>query len=459
MKGLKPLGIALLLVLWALPVVEFVLRLSACQSDFQGEGGSSDVAVVPSWQTHHQLKPLERITLHREQTASVREPFGAPDESSPDQNADVTFRTSSLGLRGPELEVPKPPGTFRVLCLGDEVLLAARIPEEETLSERLREHLQSVCRLRVEVVNAGVPDFCPLLSFLQFRHELIGLEPDLVIAHFDPSDVWDDRRYRRLTDLGIEQQPLTCVNPSLLSKPRTRPLSENFLFCRWGQCELESMFQSRTSGGSSPSAADPRSKYEWLESESVEQSLQVNLALSPYSHLKTYCEKSGTQLLIVTHPAPWQISPTASTGARRADLNGIFPGTLLDDPAPPEIVKSFARRGGILLCDVTPAIKSAANPDRLFAQESRGFSSDGHQVYAAVLANALVESVPGPWLFSSDRSAPIQTSFEEQSPRRDVESGQPHRLTDHSPEPEPLLQPLQLRQAPQVVLPRFQEQQ
>ena len=65
MKGLKPLGIALLLVLLALPVVEFVLRLSACQSDFQGEGGSSDVAVVPSWQTHHQLKPLERITLHR----------------------------------------------------------------------------------------------------------------------------------------------------------------------------------------------------------------------------------------------------------------------------------------------------------------------------------------------------------------------------------------------------------
>src|SRR5215208_6669636 len=44
---------------------------------------------------------------------------------------------STQGLRNPEVVVPKPPGVFRVLVLGDSVVEAAQVAQEETMAARL----------------------------------------------------------------------------------------------------------------------------------------------------------------------------------------------------------------------------------------------------------------------------------------------------------------------------------
>ncbi|HEB53493.1 MAG TPA: hypothetical protein ENI87_09590, partial [bacterium] len=57
-------------------------------------------------------------------------------------NLDVSIgrfrlRTNSLGLRGPDVAVPKPPGTFRIVMLGDSVTFGWGVDDEVTFARRL----------------------------------------------------------------------------------------------------------------------------------------------------------------------------------------------------------------------------------------------------------------------------------------------------------------------------------
>jgi lysophospholipase L1-like esterase len=91
---------------------------------------------------------------------------------------------NSHGLRGPETAFTKPPGTFRVLNLGDSVAMGWGVREDETYGRRLEQMLnkQGTGGPRYEVINAGVPGWNQAneLAYLQ----AIGLKykPDLVLV-------------------------------------------------------------------------------------------------------------------------------------------------------------------------------------------------------------------------------------------------------------------------------------
>src|SRR6266404_4190437 len=65
---------------------------------------------------------------------------------------------NSNGTRGPEFTVEKPPGTIRILSLGDSRTFGWGLTDEETYSRRLRNLLQNYAGdgRTVEVINAGV---------------------------------------------------------------------------------------------------------------------------------------------------------------------------------------------------------------------------------------------------------------------------------------------------------------
>ena len=90
----------------------------------------------------------------------------------------------------------------RVLVLGDETILGLDVANADTFAARLQDQLRAAWRQPVEVINAAVPGDCPLLAALRLKHELLGLQPDIVICHFDMSDVADDYLYRRSLTLG-----------------------------------------------------------------------------------------------------------------------------------------------------------------------------------------------------------------------------------------------------------------
>lgn len=381
LKNLKPISLAVLVLLLAPCVLEFVLRLSACRTGFRSAAERSTASTVPSWHTHHELEPFQALDLPADSGAA-----GQP----------IEFRTSSLGLRGREVAVPKPHDVFRIICVGDETLLAADIDEEKTFCRVLERRLQAISDRPIEVINAGVPDFCPLLSFLHVKHRLAGLDPDLIIAHFDMSDVWDDWRFRRLTDLGQHEQPLVCVHPSLNSQPRIQPLTENFLVWDLVQRGIGGIFGGAPDRRGDDSPDEARTMYDWLSDDSGEWTLPLSLTLSAWDHLSAHCQGRGTRLLLAVHPAPWQISPTASRGARVPELNGVYPGTEFDATVPFERIREFARERQLPLCDVSTAFRSIRDPDNLFQSSTRGFSPAGHELYAAQLHMAIRRLIPEP---------------------------------------------------------------
>src|SRR6185295_13051929 len=90
--------------------------------------------------------------------------------------------TSSLGFRGREHAVPKPPGAFRILGLGDSFTFGRHAPDEvylELLEARLRAR-----GFPVDVINAGVPGYDTAQELGQLRKAGLGLGPDLVLLGF-----------------------------------------------------------------------------------------------------------------------------------------------------------------------------------------------------------------------------------------------------------------------------------
>jgi len=97
----------------------------------------------------------------------------------------------------------------RVLLLGDSFTFGLRVKDDETFARRLEEDLRGKFGAApVEVVSAGVLSYCPLLEYLQYRHHLHVLEPDLVVLNFDMSDVQDHMAYSRDLVLGSDGAPL-----------------------------------------------------------------------------------------------------------------------------------------------------------------------------------------------------------------------------------------------------------
>jgi hypothetical protein len=163
-----------------------------------------------------------------------------------------------------------------------------------------------------------------------------------------------------------------------------------------------------------PSRADnPRSRYAWLADDRGDWALQVGLALSAYEHLAEFCRDAEIGLLLASHPAPWQVSTTASRGARIPEQNGIYPGALFEQVEPLERVHEFARSRNLILCDVTGSFRNASSPDLLFQENTHGFSPLGHRLYADQLAAAILLSIDGPWKSETiDEPAMLPAGFE-----------------------------------------------
>lgn len=100
---------------------------------------------------------------------------------------------NSLGFRGREISVAKPPGVFRIACLGgsstygqsessDEAIWPARL--EVLLNEDAPAGAP-----RVEVINAGCQGYSTFESLINLELRVVDLEPDLVLVYHGINDM------------------------------------------------------------------------------------------------------------------------------------------------------------------------------------------------------------------------------------------------------------------------------
>jgi lysophospholipase L1-like esterase len=95
----------------------------------------------------------------------------------------ISVEINSHGLRGPETSYEKPPSTFRILNLGDSVVMGWGVREEDTYGQQLESLLNEAgsSDLCFEVINAGVPGWSLDNALAYLQAEGLRYEPDLVV--------------------------------------------------------------------------------------------------------------------------------------------------------------------------------------------------------------------------------------------------------------------------------------
>lgn len=374
LHGLKCLLYAVGVLVLAPVVAEFVLRVRAFRSTTSANQTAPQPIVLPSPVMHHQLAPLQVVTLR-----------AADDTNS------IEFRTNSLGLCGNEIIVPKPEGTFRIVCLGDETVLAANVPATESFAQQIVARLQPFTRSKLEVINAAVPGFSPVLEALQVRHQLQALQADLIVAHFDISDPTEDRRYLRLTDLAADESPLACVHPQLASTPKIKSACEHFLCVKLVKAELDDWFAEHSKSDVDESQLGPR---QWIQDPAFSRPDQLKAALLPFDQLAASVERSGTRLMVVVHP--WVDHLTAPRKSVDAETDTV--GDALD-----RVFADFEQSTGIVFCHMQPYFDRLPDPDAALLPDRRQLNAKGHETYGYAIAATILHRIPGP--FTRSRSS------------------------------------------------------
>jgi lysophospholipase L1-like esterase len=98
--------------------------------------------------------------------------------------AEVEYHINAAGLRGPEVEEAKRPGTARVAVLGDSIAFGYWVAEEDTFPRQLEKLLNAgrASGSRVEVLNFGVPGYNLEQELEVLRARVPAFAPDVVVV-------------------------------------------------------------------------------------------------------------------------------------------------------------------------------------------------------------------------------------------------------------------------------------
>lgn len=105
----------------------------------------------------------------------------------------VESRINRFGVRGPEFEHAKRPGTFRILGLGDSYTFGEGVRAEETFLARIEAALDGGgTGPRVETINTGVSSYNTVDEISYLERRWVGFDPDLVLVTFVLNDAYDE---------------------------------------------------------------------------------------------------------------------------------------------------------------------------------------------------------------------------------------------------------------------------
>ena len=101
---------------------------------------------------------------------------------------EVEVSINQLGLRDDPI-LPKKPGEFRILSIGDSVTFGWGVSKPQTFTSRIQNILSTTLSQPVRVINSGVGSYNSVQEYRWFSKVGISLEPDLVILLYVANDL------------------------------------------------------------------------------------------------------------------------------------------------------------------------------------------------------------------------------------------------------------------------------
>jgi hypothetical protein len=166
-------------------------------------------------------------------------------EYVPGQHPDggVVLNINSLGLRGPEIAIPKPAGVRRFITTGDSSVFGFGVEDDEVFSSVAGELLGE----SVEPVIGATPGYSSFQSLNLLRLRGLSTEPDLIVI----GNLWSDNNFDAFVDkdtiatlTGYEGSTIGAVKRSFSKsaiyrvadwKLRVRPQIEKVRVVDWQQ--------------------------------------------------------------------------------------------------------------------------------------------------------------------------------------------------------------------------------
>ena len=112
----------------------------------------------------------------------------------------VTYYSNSAGFRGPDFEIPKPEGVFRIVILGDSVTMGSGVRYKQAYPYLVEEALNARSDgRRYEVMNFGIDGYAFSTSLAELKATALRYDPDLVVYGFTINDL-EGPEYRKSYD-------------------------------------------------------------------------------------------------------------------------------------------------------------------------------------------------------------------------------------------------------------------
>lgn len=100
----------------------------------------------------------------------------------------IRSRINNIGLRGNDVQVSRPERSVRVVTLGGSSTFGYHARDDHTYSALLQKRLERRFDGKVEVINAGVPNFDSENILNIFRNEMIEYSPDIITMYTGYND-------------------------------------------------------------------------------------------------------------------------------------------------------------------------------------------------------------------------------------------------------------------------------
>jgi len=332
-------------------------------------------------------------------------------QTSPDFETSAT--TNSLGLRASTEYGPKPPGTTRILMLGDSFTFGVGVNDEETFCALLQRALNAGRDdgTTVEVVNAGIGSYSPILHYLALRDLYLPLQPDAVVLWFDFGDMQNDFFYEH--NLRYDQHGrLVACHPFYVDGRHDwfAELREQSALLKYFHNKFIRTYQkirllglgeylnAKLKGQSAKAAiATLTSKGRRVEEPIRYDQLFMIRNREDLPEITAHWQRSARYLLMIrdllgaqripfvlaAYPYGIHVGPDQWGQGRTAF--GFEPGRTYDDPFAFDLLEEFAAQHGIPFLNTYEAFRVAGREERLFHDWDGHFTPAGHRLIASML--------------------------------------------------------------------------
>jgi lysophospholipase L1-like esterase len=206
-RPLRALGIMVASTLVALIAAELVLRMANL--------GPAPHPVSAGKVVRDSSDPVLRFE-HRPNSARVR----VFQQSRNDVPRIALYSIDQHGFRRPGVELQKPPGSFRIACLGDSFTFGTGLGDHETWPALLPGMLnEAQDGPTFEVMNCGVGGYNTIQEAAYLEQRVLRFEPDLVVCCLYLNDVM----------IGVKPPPAVVGERTRFVRRWTRPGRDDWM--------------------------------------------------------------------------------------------------------------------------------------------------------------------------------------------------------------------------------------